>query len=520
MTHLTYDRLMTIRPFYEGIILAGWQGRKNICRHAAMSDTINEAKTAFIINYTPVTTNRIEKALNDPSVSAIILAAEIMLPLPAPLIQLADEKAKPLIAVSANAHTILARIHHILSVYRYGHSETLSLELSSYWLRLYNEFNIKALFKRLNHLMDQEVWLYITGKGAPSILPPAMTEKRLNDAAKSKSSSLPEKIEIWTIDDMELFAYSIAECDSEKCRYLLFETQDHSQPDPVKILLLETARLTISTWLKLEERAWDIHLKYKDQFLFDILNNNIENELDLISSASRLDMHFSPYACVMAIHLSGEFKGKDFLEEISSTLQMKQNKQLNIYTTILNQRIIALLFPEPGYPLDKAKVNEWLEDWQEVLHRHYPAIRSFIGIGRQYESNLDLHKSCQEAKMALLMLDTMSESRSFIHYEDLGFIRLLSYLHDELLSDFAQQYIGLLEQYDAENDTDLVSTLYLYCTQNGDIFQTAKRMFIHPNTLRQRLKKIESILQIQLNHFTDLVNIILALHIRHQKNGH
>ena len=65
-----------------------------------------------------------------------------------------------------------------------------------------------------------------------------------------------------------------------------------------------------------------------------------------------------------------------------------------------------------------------------------------------------------------------------------------------------------------EDQTRLLS----YCNHNGDVIESAQNLFIHPNTLRQRLKKIEAILQMDLNNYTNIVNLMLALKIEKTMN--
>lgn len=58
----------------------------------------------------------------------------------------------------------------------------------------------------------------------------------------------------------------------------------------------------------------------------------------------------------------------------------------------------------------------------------------------------------------------------------------------------------LLNQYDNENKTDLLKTLetYLMCGLNAT--ETANELFIHRNTLYQRISKIEQIIQSKINN--------------------
>jgi DNA-binding PucR family transcriptional regulator len=57
-------------------------------------------------------------------------------------------------------------------------------------------------------------------------------------------------------------------------------------------------------------------------------------------------------------------------------------------------------------------------------------------------------------------------------------------------------------------------TLEAFYNHNGDINQTAEQLYIHPNTLRKRLKKLETILNVDFNQMEDMLKIFVALKIR------
>jgi DNA-binding PucR family transcriptional regulator len=56
-------------------------------------------------------------------------------------------------------------------------------------------------------------------------------------------------------------------------------------------------------------------------------------------------------------------------------------------------------------------------------------------------------------------------------------------------------------------------TLEAFYYHNGDINQTAEQLYIHPNTLRKRLKKLETILNVDFNQLEDMLKIFVALKI-------
>ena len=52
--------------------------------------------------------------------------------------------------------------------------------------------------------------------------------------------------------------------------------------------------------------------------------------------------------------------------------------------------------------------------------------------------------------------------------------------------------------YDRKNKTELLDTLRVYLESGSNAAEAAKKLFIHRNTLYQRMKKIEEIIQVDL----------------------
>ena len=62
--------------------------------------------------------------------------------------------------------------------------------------------------------------------------------------------------------------------------------------------------------------------------------------------------------------------------------------------------------------------------------------------------------------------------------------------------------------------TELEETLLTYFESNRSATKTAEKLHIHINTLYQRLRKIEHLLQLDLNDNEDSLKIQLACHLQ------
>ncbi|MHB8128780.1 MAG: helix-turn-helix domain-containing protein, partial [Mobilitalea sp.] len=70
---------------------------------------------------------------------------------------------------------------------------------------------------------------------------------------------------------------------------------------------------------------------------------------------------------------------------------------------------------------------------------------------------------------------------------------LLAVKDKKVLKEFHHEIFGKLEQYDAENGTDLMSFLRSYLDNNGSPQLVSEQQYIHRNTVNNQIKKIEKI---------------------------
>jgi sugar diacid utilization regulator len=95
---------------------------------------------------------------------------------------------------------------------------------------------------------------------------------------------------------------------------------------------------------------------------------------------------------------------------------------------------------------------------------------------------------------------------------NLGFYGLLLQLDEPtVLSQFAEQTLAPLRRYDEAKNTELIATLQAYFAHDLNTTQTAGALFVHPNTVGLRLRKIESLLELSLSRPDALLQVQAAL---------
>lgn len=102
-----------------------------------------------------------------------------------------------------------------------------------------------------------------------------------------------------------------------------------------------------------------------------------------------------------------------------------------------------------------------------------------------------------------------------LFYEDLGVYKLLiQQSQQKIISDFYQDTLKDLIEYDKYNHTDYLDFLESYINCDFSIHALASKTFLHRNTVYYKLGKIESILHQDLNQWNTRLNLILCLYIK------
>jgi GAF domain-containing protein len=120
-------------------------------------------------------------------------------------------------------------------------------------------------------------------------------------------------------------------------------------------------------------------------------------------------------------------------------------------------------------------------------------------------------QSLREAQDAATIARALAPTGGALGYEDLGAYRYLVHLDvEDAPHDRLCEAIDRLLDYDQRRGTQLLPTLEQYLADRRVGTATARKLFIHANTLRQRLDRIEKLTEIELAT-EDLLSLELAV---------
>src|SRR5258708_4257845 len=98
------------------------------------------------------------------------------------------------------------------------------------------------------------------------------------------------------------------------------------------------------------------------------------------------------------------------------------------------------------------------------------------------------------------------------HFNDLGVYRYLYKIaRMDDLRDMYQDQVARIASYDHRKGTDLLDTLETYLECAGNLTKTSNRLFVHRNTLIQRLERLQSLCEIDLQERSNWLTLQVAI---------
>ncbi len=158
--------------------------------------------------------------------------------------------------------------------------------------------------------------------------------------------------------------------------------------------------------------------------------------------------------------------------------------------------------------------DQRLRNWLGKLSGRHLGHGCRYAVSRLASDVSGLAAAVQQALAADAMGRRLHDSTSPLFYADLGLYRLILGLRDQAeVKQFYGEMLGRLLAYDRQHNTDLVATLRAYFEQNANASETARKLYVHRNTLNYRLQRISEISGLDLGSPDTRLALQVALRI-------
>jgi len=171
--------------------------------------------------------------------------------------------------------------------------------------------------------------------------------------------------------------------------------------------------------------------------------------------------------------------------------------------------------PADGVPAGHVFAARLL-DAQPVLESDRSGVRLSVGISSPAAGMVALSGALHEASSArrLAVLRGQTPISVVTSDEVASHELLLATVPRSVLRSFRERMLGPLVDYDQRHKAELVPTLREFLACSGSWNACAARMYVHVNTVRYRIRRIEELTGRDLSSLDDQVDFFLALRIR------
>jgi GAF domain-containing protein len=142
-------------------------------------------------------------------------------------------------------------------------------------------------------------------------------------------------------------------------------------------------------------------------------------------------------------------------------------------------------------------------------------LRLVGGVGHPCHTLAEYRRGFAEAREALQVGRALGREPAIMHFDQLGAARYLTRMSADgtvdALHDRYQECVERVAAYDARKHTTLLHTLETYLSCGGNIARAAEQLYVHRNTLVQRLDKLRALLGLDPHDSTHWLPLHIAL---------
>ncbi len=244
----------------------------------------------------------------------------------------------------------------------------------------------------------------------------------------------------------------------------------------------------------------------KEGFFESLLNGELDSD-SILKYAKKYNVKSSA-VCAMII-CADVCKLSDIKEVVANYGFGDSDWTVNLS----DSSFVCVKFASGGSP-ENFSMTEYAEFiYQSILEETGCACSIFIG--GTVNSIVDLRKSYSQASTANRIGKAMGVGQGVHSFKQFLIAKIL----EDLPKDKLEEYVGLLSDEGIKellSDTEITLTAKEFLENNLNASQTARKMFLHRNTLSYRLDKIQRETGLNIRNFSDavtfrLINLLMSV---------
>ncbi|MBE6671383.1 MAG: PucR family transcriptional regulator [Ruminococcaceae bacterium] len=280
-----------------------------------------------------------------------------------------------------------------------------------------------------------------------------------------------------------------------KAEYIVFVEGEDKRAESTSMILA----IALSNIKSLYDEKYDKGSFLKNIILDNILPSDIyikSKELHFVNDVQRI-------VFLIKFHSKSEVMPFDIIQNMFPD----KNKD---YVISVGEHDVVLI--------SEVKGNSDMRDMEKIARQIVDTlsteffVKVSVGIGTFVSNIKDLAASYKEAQIAIEVGKVFDTEKNIVSYENLGIGRLIYQLPTTLCEMFLQEVFkkGSLDTLDHET----LMTIQSFFENNLNVSETARKLFVHRNTLVYRLEKIRKLTGLDLREFEHAITFKVALMVQ------
>jgi PucR family transcriptional regulator, purine catabolism regulatory protein len=276
----------------------------------------------------------------------------------------------------------------------------------------------------------------------------------------------------------------------------------------------------LSLELYKQKQLFDANTRKRIDFIYDLLTGEVNADEKLIAASLNINLNQTMGLIIIDIDNFVNL-ALDKPEQYIAAIR----EQIVLVTTLIvdsksilvprSDKLIVLIPLQNKSDADNEKALQLMaQKVHTALSGKIASITTTIGLGRICKNLLELRLSYWEAIDAVTIGRIAFGKDRVISHNDLGIFLLLPSLRDNPnIGMLFSSWLGKIIDYDRTKGTDLLKSLEVYLDTNGDVNATTAKLYIHRNTLRYRLEKLNELTEGKFTIPTNKLQYLLLIKI-------
>lgn len=224
-----------------------------------------------------------------------------------------------------------------------------------------------------------------------------------------------------------------------------------------------------------------------EHLITELLDSENLNKKYLQDRVNFLDLNLKENLYVLTARpIAGKVDSLPFYREVLGSLIFDSK------SVLYNNDIIFLITRKKNKPLIQSDLADALKFIEENNMQ--------AGLSRCFHDISHIRRFYIQSYKAIEIGNQIRQDEFLFMYDQYALPHLLDIAAEQSdLKDFCNNHVFDLIEYDKVNHTKFTQTLYIYLSCGCDVAKTAQIFNIHRNTLDYRIKKVEELLEIDIN---------------------